>query len=210
MINNILTISAGLLAISYFLIFGASYYGYANATSSTVSAGGDGDSWDKYTPQNVTINAGENVTWTNPMKVVEPHTVTFVKDKEMIPPLVAPFSVPNNTQFTPAVPAPNVEPTTMPDNTNPNNKLVIVDNQRASAPVIIDDSKTNITYLQPNSNYSFVGNESYVNSGWMFPMGLVPPGAPPITSFTRTFENPGTNYYICVLHPWMSGTVTVK
>jgi hypothetical protein len=136
--------------------------------------------------------------------------VTFVKDKEMIPPLVAPFSVPNNTQFAPAVPAPNVEPTIMPDNTNPNNKLVIVDNQRASAPVIIDDSKTNITYLQPNSNYSFVGNESYVNSGWMFPMGLVPPGAPPITSFTMTFENPGTYYYICVLHPWMSGTVTVK
>ena len=85
MINNILTISAGLLAISYFLIFGASYYGYANATSSSVSAGGDGDSWDKYTPQNVTINAGENITWTNPMKVVEPHTVTFVKDKEIIP-----------------------------------------------------------------------------------------------------------------------------
>ena len=205
-----ITISACLLAISYFLIFAASYYQYGNAMSGTVGAGGDGDSWDKYTPQNITINAGENVTWTNPMKVVEPHTVTFVKDKEMIPPLVAAFSVPNNTQFIPAVPAPNVEPTTIPDNANPNNKLVIVDNQRASAPVIIDNTKTNITYLQPNSNYSFVGDESYVNSGWMFPIGLVPPGAPPITSFTATFENPGTYHYICVLHPWMSGTVTVN
>ncbi|WP_148685740.1 hypothetical protein [Candidatus Nitrosocosmicus hydrocola] len=175
MLNNILNISAGLLAISYFVIFGASYYEYANAISSNVSAGGDGDSWDKYTPQNVTITAGENVTWTNPMKVVEPHTVTFVKDKEMIPPLVAPFNVPNNTQFIAAIPAANVEPSIIPDNTNPNDKLVIVDNQRASAPVTIDDTKASITYLQPNSNYSFVGDESYVNSGFMFPMGLVPP-----------------------------------
>jgi hypothetical protein len=136
--------------------------------------------------------------------------VTFVKDKEMIPPLVAPFNVPNNTQFIAAIPDANVEPSIIPDNTNPNNKLVIVDNQRASAPVTIDDTKASITYLQPKSNYSFVGDESYVNSGFMFPMELIPPGAPPITSFTMTFENPGTYYYMCVLHPWMSGTVIVK
>ena len=210
MLNNVLTICAGLLAISYFLIFVSSYHGYTNAISSTVSAGGDGESWDKYTPQNVTINAGENITWTNPMKVVEPHTVTFVKDKEMIPPLVAPFSVPNNTELTPAIPAPNVEPTIIPDNSNPSNKLVIVDNFRASAPVSVDSTRSNVTHLPPNSNYTFTGDESYVNSGWMWPMGQVPPGAPPITLFTVTFENPGTFYYICVIHPWMSGTVTVN
>lgn len=210
MIANLTYVKFGLFVLSTFAILMVLFHDNANAISSNVNAGGDGDSWDKYTPQNVTINAGENVTWTNPMNVVEPHTVTFVKDKEMIPPLVAPFSVPNNTQFNTAVPAPNVEPSIIPDNTNPNNKLVIVDNQRASAPVTIDDTNTNITYLQPNSNYSFVGDESYVNSGFMFPMGLVPPGAPPITSFTVTFENPGTYYYICVLHPWMSGTVTVN
>jgi plastocyanin len=89
-----ITISACLLAISYFLIFAASYYQYGNAMSGTVGAGGDGDSWDKYTPQNITINAGENVTWTNPMKVVEPHTVTFVKDKEMIPLWLLPLAFP--------------------------------------------------------------------------------------------------------------------
>lgn len=210
MIANLTYVKFGLFVLSTFAILMVLFNNNADAVSSNVNAGGNGSSWDKYTPQNVTINAGENVTWTNPMNVVEPHTVTFVKDKEMIPPLVAPFSVPNNTQFIPAIPASNVEPSILPDNTNPNNKLVIVDNQRASAPVTIDDTKTNITYLQPNSNYSFVGDESYVNSGFMFPMGLVPPGAPPITSFTMTFENPGTYYYICVLHPWMSGTVTVN
>ncbi|HYF98450.1 MAG TPA: hypothetical protein VD815_00005, partial [Candidatus Saccharimonadales bacterium] len=105
---------------------------------------------------------------------------------------------------------PNVEPSIIPDGSNPNNKIVIVDNLRSSAPVSIDSTKTNVTYLQPNSNYTFTGEESYVNSGWMWPMGQSPPGAPPITSFTMTFVNPGTFYYMCVIHPWMSGTVTVN
>ena len=210
MMTNTISISIGLLIVSLFVVFGVSSQGEANAISSTVGAGGNGTDWDKFTPQNVTINTGESVTWTNPMQVAEPHTVTFVKDKEMIPPLVAPFSVPNNTELTSAIPAPNVEPTIIPDNSNPNNKLVIVDNHRASAPVVIDSTKTNVTHLPLNSNYTFTGDESYVNSGWMWPMGQVPPGAPPITSFTMTFENPGTFYYMCVIHPWMSGTVTVN
>lgn len=210
MITNTITFSAGLLIYSLFVVFGVSSQGEANAISSTVGAGGNGTDWDKFTPQNVTINIGESVTWTNPMQVAEPHTVTFVKDNEMIPPLVAPFSVPNNTELISAIPAPNVEPTIIPDNSNPNNKLVIVDNHRASAPVAVDSTKTNVTHLPLNSNYTFTGDESYVNSGWMWPMGQVPPGAPPITSFTMTFENPGTYYYICVIHSWMSGTVTVN
>jgi plastocyanin len=210
MITKIITVNVGLIVFSFFVVFGTSFQGEANAVSSTVSAGGNGTDWDKFLPENVTINAGESVTWTNPMQVSEPHTVTFVKDKEMIPPLVAPFSVPNNTELTSAIPSPNVEPTIIPDNSNPSNKLVIVDNLRASAPVSVDSTRTNVNHLPPNSNYTFTGDESYVNSGWMWPMGQVPPGAPPITLFTVTFENPGTYYYICVIHPWMSGTVTVN
>lgn len=138
--TKILTISAGLLVFSFFVIFGVSYQGEAGAVSSTVSAGGNGTDWDKFTPQNATINTGESITWTNPMQVAEPHTVTFVKDKNMIPPLFAPFSVPNNTEFTSAVPVPNVEPSIIPDNSNPHNKLVIVDNLRSSAPVAVDST----------------------------------------------------------------------
>jgi plastocyanin len=210
MTTKIITVNASLIVFSLFVIFGVSSQGEASAVSSNVGAGGNGTDWDKFTPQNVTINTGESVTWTNPMQVAEPHTVSFVKDKDMIPPLFAPFSVPNSTEFTSAAPAPNVEPSIIPDNSNSNNKLVIVDNLRSSAPVAVDSTRTNVTHLPPNSNYTFTGDESYVNSGWMWPMGQVPPGAPPITSFTVTFENPGTYYYMCVIHPWMSGTVTVN
>ena len=100
-----------------------------------------------YVPQTIAIKAGQSVTWNNPTTVGEPHTVTFIKDNDMIPPLVAPFSIPNNTELTAATPSPNVEPTTMPDDSTPNNKLILADNSRSSAPVVIDSAKTNVTYL---------------------------------------------------------------
>ncbi len=178
--------------------------------SNTVSAGGNGSDWDKFLPQNVSINAGESVRWINSMSVPEPHTVTFIKDNDMFPPLLAPFSVPNNTEFTSTISDSNVDPAVIPDPTNPNNKLVVIDNARASSTVVIDSTGTNATYLPVNARYTFSGDESYLNSGWMWPAGRVPPGAPPISSFTVTFENAGTYDYLCVIHPWMTGAVEVN
>lgn len=191
-------------------IFAQSSQGETGTISNTVNAGGNKSDWDKFGPQNITINTGESVTWMNPMQVPEPHTVTFIKDPAMMPPLFAPFSVPNNTKFTPAIPSPNVEPTVMPDPSNPNNKLVIVDNARASGPVAIDYTGTNVTHLPINANHTFTGDEKFVNSGWIWPKGQSPPGAPPISSFTLKFEKAGTYGYICAIHPWMAGTVTVN
>jgi plastocyanin len=144
------------------------------------------------------------------MSVPEPHTITFLKDANLLPPLVAPFSIPNNTKLSSAVPAPNVEPTVMPDPSNPNYKLVIVDNARASSPVSIDGTGTNVTHLPINANYTFRGDESFVNSGWIWPEGQSPQGAPPISAFTLKFENPGNYAYMCAIHPWMAGTITVN
>jgi plastocyanin len=39
------------------------------------------------------------------------------------------------------------------------------------------------------------------------PMG---PPFPPVSSFTVTFEEPGTYAYFCALHPWMQGEVVVR
>ena len=204
------TIQFALVTISFAFLFIISFQGNADAISKTINAGGNGSNWDKFTPQNTTINADESVKWINPMPAAEPHTVTFINDDEMFPPLFAVFSIPNNTKLTPAMPSPNIAPTILHDQSNPNNKLLVVDNARSSAPVVIDSTKTNITYMQPNANYTFTGDESYVNSGWMWPKGQTPPGAPPISSFTLKFENKGTYNYICVIHPWMAGTITVN
>jgi len=67
-----------------------------------------------------------------------------------------------------------------------------------------------VTPLQPNSNYAMSGNETYINSGVMLPVGQSPPGLPPINEFTVTFENPGTYDYVCIFHPWMGGNVVVS
>jgi plastocyanin len=85
-----------------------------------------------------------------------------------------------------------------------------VDNARASGPVTIDSAGTNVTHLPINANHTFAGDESFVNSGWIWPEGQSPPGAPPISSFTLKFEEAGTYGYICAVHPWMAGTVTVN
>lgn len=191
-----------------FLISGLHVNAYAASLS--VNTGGDGASWDKFTPNNVTINAGESITWINPSSVAEPHTVTIIKNEKLFPPLAAPFSVPNNTELTPIGPLSNVEPISMPDPENPNNKLVILENARASSPVVIDASGQNVSYLPPNANYTFSGNESYLNSGWIWPAGQSPPDVPPIYSFTVKFETAGIYDYLCVIHPWMSGTINVK
>ena len=78
MITRIITVNVSLLVFSFLVVFGPSFQGEASAVSSTISAGGNGADWDKFTPQNITINAGDSITWTNPMQVAEPHTVSFV------------------------------------------------------------------------------------------------------------------------------------
>ena len=133
------TIQFALVTISLFL-FIISFQGNTDAISKTIHAGGNGSNWDEFNPQNISINAGESVTWINPMQVAEPHTVTFMKDPELLPPLFAVFSIQNNTEPTPVIPFPNIEPTIMPDQSNPNNKLVVVDNARSSVPVVIDSA----------------------------------------------------------------------
>jgi plastocyanin len=85
-----------------------------------------------------------------------------------------------------------------------------MENARAYNPVVVDNTGENITYLQPNSNYTLSGTEIYVNSGLMFPEGQIPPDFPPNSEFTVTFQNPGTYDYVCVLHPWMTGNVIVR
>jgi plastocyanin len=166
-----------------------------------------------FVPQDIQINVGESVTWTNPTPVAEPHTVTFFTNETFFAPPLAPFAVPNSTEFTPVAQGANVEPTIVPSTNGGSEnatKNVVTDNARSTNPVVIDSTGRNVTYLSPNATYAFQGNEQYLNSGWMWPEGVVPPGAPFFATFTVKFDVPGTYSYICIVHPWMTGTVGVK
>jgi plastocyanin len=185
----------------------------ANPTNITrVASGGAGAAWDTFSPQSVQVNVGDSVTWYSPSPVPEPHTVTFILNQSYFPPLAAPFNIPNDAQIIPTLPDPNVEPVIVPpiSTTNNETKTVIMENARASSSVVIDDAEGTAKYLPPNSNYSLLGTELYVNSGYMFPEGQAPPDFPSGDEFTVTFESPGTYNYVCVLHPWMTGNVVVS
>jgi len=166
-----------------------------------------------FTPAQIEINAGESVIWKNPTTVAEPHTVTFIAGGNFFAPPVAPVNVPNSTKFTVVPSDANVEPKIIDsnqNNTTNETKTVMIDNARSTYPVIIDSSAKNVTYLNPNPIYTMQGDEKYVNSGWMWPESMAPPGYPKITAFTVLFEKPGTYGYICLIHPWMAGSVIVN
>jgi plastocyanin len=179
----------------------------------TVAVGGGGPlsvvTW--FVPQNISISAGETVTWVNPSLVSEPHTVSFMKDPSYFANFESPYLIANGTELTPANPEEkNTEPLIIPgQNDTTTDDTIIVANKRQASPVVID-AQNNAEYLPLNANYTMTGDELYVNSGIIFPESAIPPGAPPITSFSVTFENAGSYDYVCEFHPWMTGRVIVE
>lgn len=197
-----------ILSLTISVLFGFNYFlNHVVASESMVSVGGNGTLWDSFTPQNVEVKVGETVTWRNPMVVSEPHTVTLILDPDYFAPPATPFMISNSTELKSLLPNPNIDPLVVDHN---GTRAVIVENARSYNPVVVDSTGENVTYLPFNSEYSMTGTEKYVNSGWIWPEGLAPPGTPPISNFTLTFEKPGTYNYICSIHPWMTGTVTVN
>lgn len=60
------------------------------------------------------------------------------------------------------------------------------------------------------ATYSMDGTKKYVNSGFMWPECMSPPGFTEISTFTVKFEDADTYDYVCALHPWMTGRVIVN
>src|SRR5919112_4426635 len=137
----------------------------------TVAAGGGGPvsvvTW--FVPQNVSISAGETVTWVNPSLVSEPHTVSFMKDPSYFANYESPYLIANGTELTPANPEEkNTEPLIIPGQNDTTTNTIIVANNRQASPVVID-AQNNAEYLPLNANYTMSGDELYVNSGIIWP-----------------------------------------
>lgn len=188
-------------------------YAQAVETSTRLVHAGQGNATDivfAFIPRDVVIKAGETITWDNPNFYAEPHSVSFLNEVKYFPEFVVPFNVTNSTNFVPSDLKTNADPLFLATDPGKMSKTVAMINARAFNPVVIDSIGNNVTFLQPNSNYDMSGNESLVNSGWLWPEGQSPPGSPSISNFTITFEKPGTYSYMCNVHPWMSGSVKVN
>jgi plastocyanin len=107
----------------------------------TVAAGGGGPvsvvTW--FVPQNISISAGETVTWVNPTAVGEPHTVSFIREEGYFANLESPYLIANGTELTPAIPdEQNTEPLIIPGQNGTTTNTILVANNRAVSPVVID------------------------------------------------------------------------
>src|SRR5688572_21491331 len=156
-----------------------------------------------YSPNQVEIVSGQSVTWYNPTAVAEPHTVSFILDNTAKADLIGPFAIPKNASLSPLVPDSNSEPLLTPDGT-----AIIAVNKRAFNPIVID-STDGVTPLNQNANYTLTGTEKYVNSGWLLPKGLEQTYPGSGNTFTVTFQEPGNYNYLCLVHPYMTGTIIV-
>src|SRR5918998_5499700 len=135
----------GLLTITWLTVT-TTENNYVNATTAQpqqnnntkVAAGGGNGSVVNhvFSPQDIEINAGQSVTWFNPTKVGEPHTVTFVLDNDTMAGVVSPLAVLNTTKFMPQPPISNNEPILIPGQDGMNTIIAI--NARTFNPVVID------------------------------------------------------------------------
>ncbi len=147
------------------------------------------------------------LVWDNPtMGAAEPHTITFMFDNSTFAGVVSSLSVSNTTEFTAIPPGSNNEALLIPGEGCTNTLIGI--NARTYSPVTID-SQDKVQFMNPNANYSIAGDEIYVNSGWILPEGLEKQFPGTGNTFMATFEKPGTYDYLCILHPWMVGSVKV-
>ena len=196
-----------LLMLAVITVIGANETTSAQNNETMVQAGtGVGTvSMTLFSPSQIEIASGESVTWYNPTAVAEPHTVSFILDNKAKADLAAPFAIPNNsTTFKPIIPNSNNEPLLTPDNT-----AIIAINKRVYNPVVID-STDKVSPLEQNANYTLTGNEKYVNSGWLLPKGLEQTYPGSANTFTVTFQKSGNYDYLCLVHPYMTGRVTVN
>ena len=100
----------------------------------------------------------------------------FLEISKYFPPPAIPFSISNTFELKPLLSVPNIEPLIVANESGAN--AVVVDNARHYAPVALDSTDSNVTYLEINQNYTMTGTEKFVNSGWIWPEGLAPPGVP--------------------------------
>jgi plastocyanin len=165
-----------------------------------VMAGGGGPNaaLTRFFPKTAEIKVGETVTWYNPSRIPEPHTVTFFQDNSQWGNLEAPLVV-NNTA---------VEVTSKVPGQEGSQKILKYFGGSIEPKVVKADGT--ISQLAVNSTYSMDGTEQYINSGWIWPAGQTPEGLLNISSISIKFEKAGTYDYLCLLHPWMSGKVIVR
>jgi len=167
-------------------------------------------SLNQFFPSKIEVKIGQSITWYNPSQVAEPRTITLVLDGKYKAGVFAPFSVPNMTKLTSIPLGSNTQPTLLPGKNRTSNMIAL--NERAFKPIVIDSSGVakflNVSKL--SANYTVNGNEKYINSGFLLPIGKEGSFPSSLNTFTVKFNKAGRYDYFDIFHPWMTGRITVR
>jgi plastocyanin len=164
-------------------------------------------SLNQFMPSTIDVKVGQNVTWYNPSQVPEAHTVTFVLDSGYMAGIFAPFSIFGSSKLAPFPGGSNSQPVLIPSRNGTNTTITL--NQRAFRPVVIDELG-HLKDLVRNANYTVLGTEKYINSGFLLPAGQDKSITGSSNKFTLGFTRPGKYDYFDSFHPWMTGRVVVR
>ena len=170
------------------------------ATTTQTGQSPDNKSWlsiNEFAPADMVIIAGDTITWTNNGPGAVPHTVSgFASTPDAMPADLDPFQpgcltsdggtvLPEAGAFPPDIwnSCPGFEV----------NRLTAASQPSApSGDPYVDGPRTSGILL----------NQQYLDSA-------IGAGAPFASSYSVTFDNPGTYVYECAIHPGMTGTVVV-
>ncbi len=198
----------------------ATHIGPMSVFSDVFTGGGNSTNpINEFDPINKEIYVTETIKWSNPTAGQPyPHTVTFIGNesspvlKSKISNITKTFQS-NNLQ---SLISNLIKLSNSTLNENENRNLSF-DVRSLVFPSVINSSDLVVSYLNPNGHelfkgavYNFTGDTTYLNSGLIWPGGVIPDGFPKVNSFIVTFMKPGTYHYQCLIYPEMRGTITVK
>lgn len=149
----------------------------------------------EFFPNNLTVNVGgEPIRWVNELK--EPHTVTFMPDS----------LITNLSKFNDSSSVMNIILDSLNNNSDTNLKAKLTPETQ----FLITNNNNKVSTSQKNNNDNITLNQSVS----IFNSGIISPNNNnnqnnSLSGITISFPEEGVYRYICLIHPWTTGTINI-
>jgi len=144
----------------------------------------------EFFPNNLTVNVGgEPIRWTNELK--EPHTVTFMPES-----LITKLSKFNDSSSVMNSILDSLNNTSLKTKLTPETQFLIT-----------NSNKEVFTSQKNNNNITLNQSVSIFNSGIISPNNNNKNNS--LSDITINFSEEGVYRYICLIHPWTTGTISI-
>jgi plastocyanin len=189
----LVSILLSLLVSFSFGIAYANHFGHITVVSNVFTGRefSNGTESLEFLPNNLTIKVGgEPIRWINELK--EPHTVTFMPES-----LITKLSMMNDSSSV----MDNLSNFLKKNNTNIKTKLT------PETQFLLTNNNELLTSLKSNNNITLNKSAAIFNSGIISPNNNNQNNS--LSDITISFPEEGVYRYMCLIHPWTTGTINV-